>query len=521
MSVTEIGVLHARYVRLSDRFKSIWTYHQFASGLFKNLLHAQLPYSVDFQKVYDRIKSVSSLLNGAQLQEALAAIQLGEVSLDRTTTQLLKADDEITPSLVRRFFEKLKRQDETIIQFLIKFYLYGEATDGDRRDKVDFLFTRIGEDFIAQRGEYWSRDSLEFREKVIALVSVKKTMPDTAQDEVVRLIRVLREMRDEISEAREFEELTERNLLKNARQFKHGLGDVYFHPDVLLSIVELNVTAKNRFLRLYHEEETRIVEDSTKLLEHGDAIERNFGERNPELLEEIARFREFKERFDELRRNSNVKHDVITHLKQSMANILTQLDRGTGEELSAPDLPPAFFTEAEQKERVTSKFTGDRSLHPALLRIAQVIDAADRNLLSEEIAELPGVQDLRLESWEVAAYEKLFDRRNGESTEDNEDLWLLYVRAAALRIKIDEEATLLASSTAAGVQAESDLLAHAKQSLDTAKELDEEFGEILREAVYYSNPRMLRQLYRSRFRLLRGFSGLWLIYDRGQTPATA
>jgi len=78
-----------------------------------------------------------------------------------------------------------------------------------------------------------------------------------------------------------------------------------------------------------------------------------------------------------------------------------------------------------------------------------------------------------------------------------------------------------AASTAAGVQAEPDLLAHAKQSLDTAKELDEEFGEILREAVYYSNPRMLRQLYRSRFRLLRGFSGLWLIYDRGQTPATA
>ena len=521
MSVTEIGLLHARYVRLSDRFKSIWTYHQFASGLFKNLVRAPLPYNVDFQKVYDRIKAVSGMLNAAQLHEATAAIQLGELSLDRTTTQLLRADDEITPSTVRRFFEKLKRHDETIIQFLIKFYLYGEATDGDRRDKIDFLFTRIGEDFIAQRGEYWSRDSLEFREKVIALVSVKKTTPETSQDEVVRLIRALREMRDEISEAREFEELTERNLLKNARQFKHGLGDAYFHPDVLMSIVELNVTAKNRFLRLYHEEEERIVTDSTKLLEHGDAIERNFGERNPELLEEIARFREFKERFDELRKTSNVKHDVITHLKQSMANILTQLDRGTGEEMSAPDLPPQFFTEAEQKERVTSKFAVDRPLHAALLKIAQAVDAADRNLLPEEIADLPGVRDMRLESWEVAAYEKLFDRRNGESTEDNEDLWMLYVRAAALRIKIDEEATLLAASTAAGVQAEPELLAHAKQSLDTAKELDEEFGEILREAVYYSNPRMLRQLYRSRFRLLRGFSGLWLIYDRGQTPATA
>jgi len=517
MSVAEIGLLHARYVRLSDRFKSIWTYHQFASGVFKNILHETLPYTVDFQKIYDRIKAVSGMLNSAQLQEAGAAIALCELTLDRTATQLLRADDSIMPSTLRRFFEKLKRQDETIIQCLLKFYLYSDAADGERRDKVDFLFTRIGEDFIAQRGEYWSRDSLEFRERVIALVSVRK-IAETPQDEVVRLIRVIREMRDEINEAREFEQLTDRNLLRNARQFKHGLGDLYFQPDVLLAIVELNVSAKNRFLRLYHEEEERIVEDSTKLLEHGDAIERNFGDRNPELLEEIARFREFKERFDTLRRSSNVKHDVITRLKQSMSNILAQLDRGLGEDDSPAELPPAFFTEAEQRERVQSKFSGDRPLHAVLLRIAQAIDDADRNLLPEEIADLPGVRELRLESWEVSAYEKLFDRRNAESTEDNEDLWMLYVRAAALRIKVDDEATMLAASSAAGVHAETELLNRAKHSLDTAKELDEEFGEILREAVYYSNPKMLRQLYRSRFRLLRGFSGLWLIYDRG--PAT-
>ena len=61
---------------------------------------------------------------------------------------------------------------------------------------------------------------------------------------------------------------------------------------------------------------------------------------------------------------------------------------------------------------------------------------------------------------------------------------------------------------------EQELLTKAKQSLDRAKELDELFGEFLHEAVYYSNPKILHQLYRSRFRLLRGFSGLWLIYDR-------
>src|SRR5205814_487744 len=152
-------------------------------------------------------------------------------------------------------------------------------------------------DFMSARGEYWSRDSLEFRERVIALLSVMK-VPEVSQDEVMRVIRAIRGLRDEIVEASEFEELTDRNLLKNARQFKHHLGHVYFHPDVLLAVVELNVSSKNRFIRLYKEEEERIVEDSKKLLEHGDAIDRNFGGQNPELLEEIARFRDYKEAFD-------------------------------------------------------------------------------------------------------------------------------------------------------------------------------------------------------------------------------
>jgi hypothetical protein len=93
-------------------------------------------------------------------------------------------------------------------------------------------------------------------------------------------------------------------------------------------------------------------------------------------------------------------------------------------------------------------------------------------------------------------------------------LWVVYLRAAALRVKVDEEATIMATAMAAGVRPEQELLARAKRSLDLAKELDEQFNDFLQEAVYYANRKILHQLYRSRFRLLRGFSGLWLIYDR-------
>ena len=514
VSVSDIGALHGRYVRLSDRFKSLWTYHQFATGVFKNFLDAPLPYNVDFQKTYDRIKSIGALLNASQASEAMAAIAVSDLALDRMTTSLLRADDRIPASIVRRFFERLKKQDDAIIQLLIKFYLYANAVDDDRRDKIDFLFTRIGEDFVAERGEYWSRESLEFRERIIALVSVFHDT-DAPQEEVVRLIRQVRSMRDEIQRAARFEELTERGLLQKARAFKHTISNLYFHPDILLAVVELNVSTKNRFRKLYETDEQRMVEDAQKLIAHSEAIERNFGKANPELHEEIARFREFKEQFDQARAASNVKHDTVTHLKQSIGNILDQLDRGLDAEEDQPaDLPPAFFSRTQQIEDVKERFSRDQLLLPFVLKLATAIDAHEDSVAPEIVAEAVGVRELRLEAWEVAAYQKLFDRRDAESEEDNEELWMLYVRAAALRLKVDEEATQLASAIGSSVHPEAALVSKAKQSLDCAKDLDETFSDFLHEAVYCSNARILHQLYRSRFRLLRGFSGLWLIYDR-------
>jgi len=497
VSVAEIGALHGRFIRQSDRFKSAWTYHQFATGAFKNFLDAPLPYSIDFQRIYERLKSISGALNTSRMDDAGAALAENQDALDAAQKLLLDADARVPPSLVRRFFERLKRTDDAIIHHLIKFYFYAGAVDGDCRDKIDFLFTRIGEDFNPDRDEYWSRDPLELREKIVALAGILHVSP-TAPGEVVKLIRAIRSMREEVQRIERFEELTDRHLLRNARLFKHRIGDLYFHPDVLLALVELNVATKNTFVKLYLADEQRLVDDSAKLLEHGSAIARNFGDTNPELVEEIARFREAKQRFDELRSQSNLKHDVVTRLKSTMTNILSQLDRGLEEDLAGAEIPAAFF----DGQKVAEHFGRDETLLPHLTRLAA------------SIADNVRIAELRLEPWEVAAFEKLFGRAEPEAAEDNEDLWTLYARAAAVRVKSDEEATAIATSIAAGVRPEPEILTKAKQSLDCAKDLDEQFGEFLHEAVYYSNPKFLHQLYRSRFRLLRGFSGLWLIYDR-------
>lgn len=514
MSVTEIGSQQSRYARLSDRFKSLWTYHQFAAGVFKNFLGAPVPYNVNFNRLFEDVKAIGAALEFPQSADVTPSIVTCDALLDSATGLMLEADDRIAASLLRRFFERLKRQDDRIIHFLIKFYLYSDAVEGDRRDKLDFLFTRIGEDLIADRGEYASRDSLEFREQIINLVAVARGV-DAPQREIVAHIRAIRSLREDILRATTFEQLTEHNLLRNARTFKHRVGDLYFHPDVLLAIVELNVATKNRFIKLYRAEEFRILEDAQKLMKHGHAIERNFGESNPELVIEIARFRQFKEQFDDLRAQSNVKHDIINRLTASMNNILTQLDRGlASEELVTQELPESFFSDAQQLETVTERFGRDEMLLPLLLRIAAAIDASSDQMAPEQTADAAGVRELRIEPWEIAAYQKVFDRRDAEVPEDSEELWMLFLRAAALRVKVDEEATILATALTAGVRPDGQLLSRAKQSLDAAKEFDEVFGDYLREPMYFKNAKILHQLYRSRFRLLRAFSGLWLIYDK-------
>ncbi len=514
MTVIEAGALQSRCARVSDRFKATWTAHQFASGVFASFLSEPLPYEIDFAAIYTGIKNATRALNGTYPMESAAYLDAIEDQLDAAAKQIIAAETRISPSLLRRFFDRLKHPDVSLLDCLIRFYFYADAVEGDHRDKVDLLFTRLSEDFHAGRGEYVMREALPLRQRLMELVALLRVAP-APRDEVGRLIRALRSIRDEIESAAKFDELSERNLLKDARTFKHRVGDLYFDPDVLLAIVELNIAAKNRFLRLYGGEEQRLVEDTGKLMKHGSAIARNFGGTNPALVEEIARFRLLRDQFDSLRAQSNVKHEVVTRLKASMNSILAQLDQGLDPEIeSTEDLPPAFFDQAAHIGSMTARFGRGEPLLEFVLRIDAAIESAEPALSPEEVVQLPGVRELRLEPWEAAAYQKLVDRRAPEAEEDTEELWLLYLRGAALRMKIDEEATILSTAISTGVRPDADLLNRSKKSLDWAKELDETFGDLLQEAVYYSNRKIHRQLYRSRFRLLRGFSGLWLIYDQ-------
>lgn len=508
MSVAEIGQLHNRYVRLSDQFKSVWTFNQLANGIFKNLLLRPIPIEFDFQTLYEKIRSAGEKIQTISRSDALPMMEQCEEELSEATQLLVSADLQIPPSILRRFFEKLRSQDEKLLFHIIKFYLYAGATSGEQRDKLDFLLTRAGESWNEEREEYVVSDKSELRRTLGSLLhgmAFRRTDPSVAAD----LTSEFNQLREAISRVQRFDDLASGQWLSRSRDLKQQIGDAYFDVDVLIAIIECNLETKNRFSKLYRFEEERLVSDAQRLVENEQSIAHGFGDSNPELLEEIRRFKRFKAEFDQSRADSNIKHNVISSLKSSISRILEKLEGDFDPGSSIDSLTP--FDEVEQETDVRSRFGDDELLSPYLSRIVSVLESIDADSSFNRIASAPGAEALRLEPWELSAFAKLFWHRPLNAGE-SDDLLYLYLRAAALRIRIDEEARELADSKA---QPGSTILQRVRNTLDRAREFDEAFKLYLQEQMQ-ANSANTHHIYRSRLRLLRAYSGLWLLYDQHQ-----
>ena len=128
------------------------------------------------------------------------------------------------------------------------------------------------------------------------------------------------------------------------------------------------------------------------------------------------------------------------------------------------------------------------------------------------------LMELRLEPWEIAAVRRL--SMAGEAADPHTaDLSRLYATSSALRVKLDDEARELLKLRDAR-QDPAPVLAQAERSLGRAREYDERFQWFLDEALYAGAGEEVAELYRSKFRLVRSLSGLWLLYNQlsGSVP---
>jgi hypothetical protein len=493
MSVEGIQLLHEDYIRLTERFKSLWTFHQFLRGVQKTFFSAEPGYSLDFNALYEEVKGVASQINSTSPEAIAPRIRELFERLDRVAAALREVDRRVSPSHVRRFFERVRPLDDKIAFHLLRFYFSQTEVDEDIIDKVDFLATVVATGG-AEVTTAVARPRPEIR-KFFESVTATSVWPRLDSTMTPALVKAFDELASDMARAREFEDLLTDRLLNNVRTMKRRVAAGLANADVLTAIACCNLTTRSVFHRLYEREERRLDEATGRITD----LERELlrGEEGPPA-DEFRRFRESRMRFDQQAMERNVRAQQVLELKAAISEVLQKFDISG---LEAEDIDEAL----ELVEEVDAEDDGS-FWKPLLDRILPAVELYDDGTGALR-PELAGLAHLRLEPWELKAARRAVA---GGKPAGEKDAALL--RAAALRLKAEEETETLRHAAEGGGPSEEALRA-ARAILARASQLDTLLAAMIDEAHATASSEEIRSWTRSRFRMLRATADLWLMQD--------
>jgi hypothetical protein len=566
-----------QYTRLSDRFRSLWTFYQFLGGVHKHIGQGALPFSYDFQALYRRLQALVGRVGSDEDADVQREIDTINRELDTISDRLQKLDTDFPPSSLRRFFDRLKRQDDKILFALTKFYLQSGDTSRDVLDKLDILFTRIGEAPLDD-GRSLVKDRRELEAQLTGLL--KWAVPPAIEStEMSVLVDATREIRSELESIRDFDTLLSGAVLDRLRNLKQRLGPSVLHSDLLIEVVSTNIAAKNRFSQLYEQEEAKILEDTNRILEIERYVEAHPDFAHDDLRDQLESFRSYRTKIDSQRKQENLKREELREFRRRINEILERFDPMTGVvrpgtgAASQPPLPPeepnplfeppapstatadaqsspaatpaasdtnphlmvdedrveqlrpeshvkGSAVAREDEKPIDEIIPPDPLLNEALHKIMFALELVAWNHEPSAIVSAPELHNLKLEPWEVEAYIDL--SRHGLVERSIEwELARFFITIAALRIKIREEIeTIERLRSSYDSERFYEVLERAGRSLERAGEMDRRFQWFIDDMLYRGETRRLEEIYRSRFRLLRLYAQLWLDHQEagGVTP---
>jgi hypothetical protein len=543
MQAPKAQPLSVRYTTLSDRFRSLWTFYQFLGGVLKHLDEGSMPYTYDFQGLHERLREIVHKIGVDSTVDATPELDQLERELDRIHRELTRIECQFPPSVMRKFFDHIKRQDEKVLCALLKFYLLSNHFEQDTLDKLDILFTRLAEAPMTADGRPTPKDSGDLLANFKQLSQITD-LPPLPLAEETPLAEAVRAIRKELETIEDYRTLVESKVYERYRRLKQRLGKNALLPSMLVEITTTNIVAKNRFKELYEAEESKVIENTNRIYD----IER-YLDRHPELAgdglkRKLEEFRTIRVRYEARARKDNVKRDDINEMTRAMQAVLAQFDPAAKRPLGPdPDdsgvsataktashkIHPVDEGTTDGAEGSKAKDDGasldsllppDSLLNETLHKIMFALEMIVWDRLPTQITNAPEIRNLNLEPREIETYRRLAEGNVDKGTPEWE-LDRFFLMSAALRVKMEEETSEITRLEAANNPDRLyEVLEHSARSLERARDTDRRFQWFIDDMLFRGDTQQLEYIYRSRFRFLHAYSGLWLVHQRsgGLTP---
>ncbi|MEM7350694.1 MAG: hypothetical protein AAF657_07810 [Acidobacteriota bacterium] len=506
MSAQDLNRVHRRYIVVSNTFKSAWTFHQFIQGLRK--VFPEVPavdYPADFQSVYGDLKRVSENLSETSLDTARGQLDHIDQQLQPLVQELLNVDERVSPGKLRQFFQRVKHFEDNILTQLVKFYLYSRQNgrwNPDHIDKADFLSTKVAEEYNDSRVAFMLRDRTQLRELAQGFWSALGVAAP-AEAEVDAWCAEIKNLEQEIRTIDSIDELHQHSLIQRYRELKHSLGDIFFQPRVWHAVLEANLVLKNHIQQLYRRDEQRIIAEYQHVFE----LERDVPV-DVQLGEELSQFRDAVERFEDQLQGENVRVAELAQLREKVRELVPKLQPSSDDEdtLVVPveareDAPVADVSEADLEEEIVAE---------CYKAIVGALDDTNPTIEPKKIALQPEIFSLGLGPREVVAYRRLF---SGATCDRSLEQFIL--RSAALRALVEqqvEEIKGILDDTAA--TREAPVYKAARQTVRLGDLFLRRFEHRLEQTILSGDGQEARALQVLKMRMMRAYSGLWLLIYR-------
>jgi hypothetical protein len=288
---------------------------------------------------------------------------------------------------------------------------------------------------------------------------------------------------------------------------KHDLGALYFHPDLLISIQDTNLAFKSRIEKIYRQEERRIVAEYQRVfeLEREVPIDR-------ELDVELSDFRQDIERFERKLQSQEFKLEDIAQIRLRVRELLPRLTRAetTNAEMRVQQIPLStgeHLLNAAAQASAVPLAQHDELIGEPYRRLVDALREINPEMPPERVVLNPEIFPLRLEPREVTAYRRLFG-----SKPCDRDLEQFLLETAALRLRVTDEAheiTGILDETS--ITGESPAYLRAREAARLADAYLWRFSHVTTQVSLRADVSEIRQLEVLRMRLMREYSGLWLL----------
>jgi hypothetical protein len=474
------------YIRRAERFKALSTFDQFLAGMHRAFVPVQGGHGVDLDPLYDEFKRLSGPAgSGAPAsEEALAVL---DAKLDAAAAQLRASEMALSPSLTRRYFEKVRPSDERIPFYLLRFYLSLPEADEDLLDKVDYLST------VAAAGNpnpvaAPARSREEIRGLFEKLLS-ESTWPRIDGEAVPEITKAFDDLSAQIASAKGFDELAGEGRIESLRTLKRQVSRGLAHPEILTAAALCNLKARAAFRQLFEKEEHLLREVGRRI----DELESRLPHSELEEEAKVRRFRESRRELDRQLAEGSVRWRQLVEVHQAATDALRML--------SGVDPGGRSAGESGSDGGMVLEGADDPFWRPCLRRILSAVEAGDA---VKSVEGWRALSECKLDAWEADAARRAIARRSLTKP----DRVVLF--AAALRVKAESETEATRRS---GGSIPPDLLRQARATLSHASELDRTFAGFAIATHGAEVAEDVRRWTRTRLRLLHATSALWLALD--------